>query len=116
MYKIVIDSCGELSEELKADGHFSNVPLELDVDGYQITDDETFDQKDFLQRVKAAIHSPKSSCPSPERYMNAYEGEAEHVYVVTLSGKLSGSYNSAVLGAQLYNCLLYTSPSPRDTR
>ena len=33
MYKIVIDSCGELSEELKADGHFSNVPLELDVDG-----------------------------------------------------------------------------------
>ena len=103
MYKIVIDSCGELSEELKADGDFSNVPLELDVDGYQITDDETFDQKDFLQRVKAAIHSPKSSCPSPERYMSAYEGEAEHVYVVTLSGKLSGSYNSAVLGAKLYN-------------
>ena len=103
MYKIVIDSCGELSEELKADGHFFNVPLELDVDGYQITDDETFNQKDFLQRVKAAIHSPKSSCPSPERYMNAYEGEAEHVYVVTLSGKLSGSYNSAVLGAKLYN-------------
>ena len=103
MYKIVIDSCGELSEELKADGHFSNVPLELDVDGYQITDDETFNQKDFLQRVKAAIHSPKSSCPSPERYMGAYEGEAEHVYVVTLSGKLSGSYNSAVLGAKLYN-------------
>ena len=36
MYKIVIDSCGELSEELKADGHFSNVPLELDVDGISI--------------------------------------------------------------------------------
>ena len=73
-YKIIVDSCGELSEELKADGHFSNVPLELDVDGYQITDDETFDQKDFLQRVKAAIHSPKSSCPSPERYMSACSG------------------------------------------
>ena len=35
--------------------------------------------------------------------MNAFEGEAGHVYVVTLSGKLSGSYNSAVLAAQLYN-------------
>ena len=102
-YKIVIDSCGELSEELKADGHFCNVPLLLDVDGYEITDDETFNQKDFLQRVKASIHSPKSACPSPERYMNAYEGDAEHVYVVTLSGKLSGSYNSAVLAADLYN-------------
>jgi DegV family protein with EDD domain len=35
--------------------------------------------------------------------MAAYEGDAEHVYVVTLSGKLSGSYNSAVLASQLYN-------------
>ena len=103
MYKIIIDSCGELPEELKADGHFCNVPLEIEVDGYHITDDETFDQKDFLQRVKNCIHSPKSACPSPERYMTAFEGEAEHVYVVTLSGKLSGSYNSAVLAAQLYN-------------
>lgn len=34
--------------------------------------------------------------------MSAYEGEAEHVYVVTLSAKLSGSYNSAVLGKNLY--------------
>ena len=102
-YKIVIDSCGELPEDLKADGHFCTVPLLLDVDGYQITDDETFNQRDFLQRVKACIHSPKSSCPSPERYMRAYEGEAEHVYVVTLSGKLSGSYNSAVLAADLYH-------------
>lgn len=101
-YKIVIDSCGELSEELKADGHFCNVPLMLDVDGYEITDDATFDQKDFLQRVKASVHSPKSSCPSPERYMSAYEGDAEHVYVVTLSSHLSGSYNSAVLASKLF--------------
>ena len=35
--------------------------------------------------------------------MRAYEGEAEHVYVVTLSGNLSGSYNSAVLGKNLYH-------------
>lgn len=102
MYKIVIDSCGELSEELKADGHFSNVPLELEVDGYRIRDDENFDQKDFLRRVKESAKGPKSACPSPESYMAAYEGEAENVYVVTLSSQLSGSYNSAVLAANLY--------------
>lgn len=102
MYKIVIDSCGELPEDLKADGHFCNVALELDIDGYHIKDDETFNQLDFLRRVKESIHGPKSACPSPESYMSAFEGEAEHVYVVTLSGKLSGSYNSAVLAADLY--------------
>lgn len=102
MYKIVIDSCGELPEDLKKDGHFCNVALELEIDGYRIKDDEAFNQLDFLRRVKESIHGPKSACPSPESYMSAYEGEAEHVYVVTLSGKLSGSYNSAVLGANLY--------------
>ena len=48
MYKIVIDSCGELPENLKNDEHFTNVALELDVDGYRIRDDETFNQLDFL--------------------------------------------------------------------
>lgn len=102
MYKIVVDSCGELPEELKKDGHFETVSLELEVDGYRIKDDETFNQLDFLRRVKKSITGPKSSCPSPEQYMDAYEGEADHVYAVTLSGGLSGSYNSAVLGKNLY--------------
>ncbi len=102
MYKIVIDSCGELPEELKKDSHFCNVPLELEVDGYRIRDDETFNQRDFLRRVRESIKGPKSSCPSPEIYMEAYRGDADHVYVVTLSGKLSGSYNSAKLAADLY--------------
>ena len=44
MYKIVVDSCGELPEELKKDGHFETVSLELEVDGYRIKDDETFNQ------------------------------------------------------------------------
>lgn len=102
MYKIVVDSCGELPEDLKADGHFLSVSLELEVDGCRIRDDETFDQTDFLRRVKESPKEPKSSCPSPEEYMRAYEGEEDHVYVVTLSGKLSGSYNSAMLGMNLY--------------
>ncbi|WP_455721561.1 DegV family protein [Agathobacter sp.] len=103
MYKIVIDSCGELPENLKKDGHFATVSLELDVDGFRIRDDETFDQHDFLRRVKESIKGPKSSCPSPEEYMRSFEGDADNVYVITLSGKLSGSYNSAVLAANLYN-------------
>ncbi len=101
-YKIIIDSCGELPESLKKGGHFENVPLTLEVDGYQIVDDETFDQADFLRRVAASPHCPKSSCPSPQRYMEAYTCDAEDVYAVTLSAELSGSYNSAELGKKLY--------------
>ena len=45
---------------------------------------------------------PKSSCPSPERYREAFDCGADRVYAVTLSANLSGSYNSAVLGQNIY--------------
>lgn len=101
-YKIVLDSCGELPEEYKNDQRFERVPLELQVGDYRIWDDETFDQKDFLERVAKCPVCPKSACPSPERYMRSFDCGAEHVYVVTLSGNLSGSYNSAVLARSMY--------------
>ncbi|SFG16546.1 EDD domain protein, DegV family [Lachnospiraceae bacterium C7] len=102
MYKIIIDSCGELTEELKKDGHFVNVPLELEVNGYHIVDDETFDQLDFIKRVKESPVGPKSACPSPERFMQEFEGDYDDIFVITLSDKLSGSYNSAVLAKNIY--------------
>lgn len=101
-YKIIVDSCGELPDRYKKDPHFESVPLVLDIDGYSIVDDETFDQGDFLKRVAASPNCPKSSCPSPERYMQAYDCDADNVYAVTLSAELSGSYNSAELGRKLY--------------
>lgn len=101
-YKIVIDSCGELLEEWKQDEKIESVPLTLMVGTENIIDDETFDQKDFLEKVAACPDSPKSACPSPERYLKAYKCDAEHVYAVTLSAELSGSYNSAQLGKNLY--------------
>lgn len=101
-YKIVVDSCGELTEEMKASGRFESVALRIEVGGEQIVDDETFDQATFLKKVAACEECPKSSCPSPERYMESYHCDAERIYVVTLSAELSGSYNSAMLGKNLY--------------
>ena len=101
-YKIILDSCGELPEEFQNDSRFERVPLRLDVGDYHIMDDENFNQKEFLQKVAEYPKCPGSSCPSPERYMEACRTEAEHVYIVTLSSHLSGSYNSAELGRKLY--------------
>ncbi|MDE6917179.1 MAG: DegV family protein [Lachnospiraceae bacterium] len=102
-YKIVVDSCCELPEDMKKDPRFEIVPLTLIVgDKYEKEDNMAFDQREFLDAVAACPECPKSACPSPERYRAAYQTEAERVYVVTLSSKLSGSYNSAVLGKNLY--------------
>lgn len=101
-YKIVIDSCGELTDTLKEDPHYENVALELDVDDYHILDDASFDQQEFLRKVKESPNCPKSSCPPPARFMDAFGEDTEHVYMVTLSSQLSGSYNSAMLAKELY--------------
>lgn len=100
-FHIVCDSCTDLTEEDLKKGCYTLVPLTLLVDGEEIIDDETFDQADFLAKVAASKESVKSACPAPESYMEAYS-KVDDIYVVTLSAELSGSYNSAVLGKNLY--------------
>ena len=100
-YKIIIDSCGELLDQWKEDQRFESVALTLNVGGENIIDDDTFNQSIFLKKVAECSECPKSACPSPERYMRAFDCDADHIYAVTLSAELSGSYNSAVLGKNL---------------
>ena len=100
-FKVIVDSCGELTPEMKQDERFASAALTLEVGADTIVDDETFDQADFLRKVAAYPECPKSACPSPEVYQKGFETDAEHLYAVTLSSELSGSYNSAELGKNL---------------
>ena len=102
-YKIIGDSCLDLTEDMKKDPRFQMIPLTLQVGSAQVVDDETFDQKRFIEMVKACPECPKTACPSPETFKAAFEeAEAEAVFVITLSSHLSGSYNSAAVAKKLY--------------
>ena len=102
-YKIIGDSCLDLTEDMKKDSRFQMIPLTLQVGSAQVVDDETFDQKRFIEMVKACPECPKTACPSPETFKAAFEeAEADAVFVITLSSHLSGSYNSAAVAKKLY--------------
>lgn len=101
-YKIIGDSCLDLTKEMRKDPCYSMIPLTLMVGERHFVDDETFDQKEFIKAVKEYPECPKSACPSPEMFKEAYCCEEENVFVITLSAALSGSYNSAVLAKSLY--------------
>lgn len=102
-YKIIGDSCLDLTEELKKDPHFQTVPLTLQVGDIHIIDDDAhFNQQEFLDLIRRTEECPKTACPSPELFKEAYRCDAENVFVITLSGPLSGSYNAAVLAKDLY--------------
>lgn len=100
-YVIVMDSCGECTKAMKEDAHVITAPLTLEVGGHTILDDETFDQADFLKRVAECPECPKSACPSPDYYKEAFEKAKKRAYAVTLTSELSGSYNSAMLARDL---------------
>lgn len=102
-YKIILDSCGELTDEMRDSNNYLNVSLTLQVGETKVIDDNTFNQKKFLELVASTSACPKSSCPSPEQYMKAFDCECDNIYAVTLSDKLSGSYNSACLAKKLYS-------------
>ena len=100
-FHIVADSCCELTADMKKRENIEIAPLTLEVGGESILDDETIDQKYFLKRVAECPECPKSACPSPDYFRKSFLNGAERCYAVTLSAQLSGSYNSAVLGANL---------------
>lgn len=100
-FKIVGDSCTDFTSEDIEKEYFVSVPLTIDVGGFEVVDDENFDQTDFLKRVAEYEGCPKSACPSPESYMQSF-ADASQVFVVTLSSRLSGSYNSAELAKNMY--------------
>lgn len=101
-YKIVVDSCCELKEEYKNDPRFAIVPLSIQVGDYNIMDDENFNQAELLDKLADSSAAPKSACPAPGAYLDAFECDAEDIFVVTLSSELSGSYNSAVVAMEMY--------------
>ncbi|MBR2132066.1 MAG: DegV family protein [Oscillospiraceae bacterium] len=83
------------------DGCMVKVPLRIDVGSYTILDDENFDQKLLLEKMAAWHDAPQTACPSPAQYLAEFEDGKDN-YVVTLTAKLSGSYNAAIQAASIY--------------
>ncbi|MBR7015974.1 MAG: DegV family protein [Lachnospiraceae bacterium] len=101
-YRVVMDSAGEFTESQKGREEFVLVPLTLMIGDETIINDGTLDQLEIVKKIAASPTCPKTACPSPEAYREAFDCGAEHIYGVTISGNLSGSYQSAVIGRDMY--------------
>ena len=94
-FRIVVDSCCDLTPAMLADPCFVKVPLTIQVGSHSFVDDAAFDQATLLWRMKESEDAPTTSCPSPAAYLEAFGTGEDDIYVVTLSALLSGSHNSA---------------------
>ena len=98
--QIIVDSCCDLTPALRNLLRVSVASLKIDVGSIHYVDDERIDTKKLIADMKAYKNAPSTACPSPDEYAALME-KSEESFVVTLSGKLSGSYNAACVGREM---------------
>lgn len=99
--KIVTDSSCDLNNEIAEQYNIEIVPLNIAF-GDNIYADGEIENIEFYKMMADSPVLPKTSCPSPERFMRSYEGEEEEVLVITLASKLSGTYSTAMLAKSMF--------------
>lgn len=98
---IATDSSCDLKtlETESPDIAFDTVPFVLNVDGKDYVDDDTLSVSEMVDAMENSEKS-HSACPSPEAWRTLFE-KADHTIALTISGRLSGSYNSAMAGRSM---------------
>ena len=101
-FKIIVDSCCDLSPEVLSTGVYQSIPLTIHVGDSEFRDDETLRTEVLVDAMAMCQEASHTACPAPAEYLAAYEAAEGDVYVVTLSALLSGSHNSAWQAAQIF--------------
>lgn len=99
-YKLVVDSCCDITPELSREFGIVTVPLTMTLGETSITDDEALDLPAFMEQMKNCTGRIGSASPPPMIYKEAFD-DSQTSFAVTLSCNLSGSYASAMLGKEL---------------
>ena len=101
--RIIVDSTSDLLPAVKEQVHI--VPLTVHFGEEEYVDGVTIDHKAFYEKLVETDVHPSTSQATPAAFEKEYEearvaGEA--AIVITLTSKLSGTYQSAVIAAQDY--------------
>lgn len=97
--KIVADSSCDMWELNGVD--FAVAPMTISTDNKHYVDNQELDvhlMSEDLAKYKGISHT---ACPSAGSWLDCYEGYDE-VFVVTLTGAMSGTYNSAMTAKGIY--------------
>lgn len=91
--RIIVDSCCDLLPDMRESVYVAPLKVTVD-DQYEYLDDGHADIPDMLRNMAQTDKPARSACPAPQTYVELMEG-ADVCFVITLSSKLSGSYNAA---------------------
>lgn len=80
---------------------YSTVPLKIVTQASEYVDNEHLNVAEMVEAIKQQGGRSGSSCPNVQEWLDAFEG-ADHIFAITLTSNLSGSYSSAMQAKQEY--------------
>ncbi|MBR2471369.1 MAG: DegV family protein [Clostridia bacterium] len=104
--RIIIDSTSDLMPEIKE--RVSVVPLTVRFGEEEFIDGVTIDHKTFYEKLAEGKELPSTSQATPHAFAEEFEKvkeAGEEAVVITLSAKLSGTYQSAIMASQDYESI-----------
>lgn len=102
-YRIITDTGCDLSSNFKDQINIDFIPFHLAIGDNNYMDSDELNTDEFLSLMTASSSPIKSACPSPDDFLSALEkAHEDNIFLVTISSKLSGSYNSAKIAVDEY--------------
>lgn len=101
--KIITDSTADMPDSQKK--RTTIIPMRIRFGGEEYIDGVTMSRQEFYAKLLENKELPATSQPSPAAFADAFEkvvNEGDSAVVITISGKLSGTYQSACLAAEEY--------------
>ena len=99
-FKIIVDSCCDLTKDLRERFNISTAPLSIDVGDKHFIDDENLDREGLLDSMRNSSDAPKTASPGPGPFLDLYR-KYDNIFVVTLSKELSATYQNAMLAKKM---------------
>lgn len=101
-WRIVTDSSCDylLDRELPEHITISEVPFSIIIGKQTYVDTSDLDISSMIKAMDAYPEASQTACPSPGEWYNEFE-KADFVIAITISGSLSGSYNSAIAAREM---------------
>ena len=98
--RIVMDSCIDFNNEVFDNERImERIPFKIIIDNEEIIDLGA-NQSEIITKMKNSKNKVATACPSPHEFLEAFK-KCKNSFVVTISEKLSGSHNSAMLAKEM---------------
>ncbi|MGL6108384.1 DegV family protein [Romboutsia sp.] len=100
--KLITDGSCDLSKDIIEKYNIEVIGLNVLFGDESFIGGEEIDNQTFYKRMSESQQLPKTSCPSPEKFIESYNCEVDNILVLTISSKLSGTYSSAILAKKMF--------------